>query len=361
MLADNNTPFAAIGFEHRHRSGTNMVVISVRGTFDLTIDGKLQLAERQALVLSDVFDGRPHTTPLIRASDLIPFKPFADVTVLADAHAPNSKPARNWNVGIAVGQIKHTLRVHAPRAWAWDRDGWVGGWRLKYIEKGTTRTPIDYRFAFGGLLNGDPQGKEDQRNPIGRGAMAKGISIKRDEMFPAAQIECPKTPLSDPHQELEPEGFGPVPPWSKWRLRYVGTCDDQWQKMLAPRPPHDFQYQFHQVAHPKLILPSYLIADDAIELVGLTPGGGKLVFKLPDITPWASFDFIDGRQVRARLHCDGLHIDLRQGPPWRVDLTWRAWMPSCPQFWKINLHQSTFAKAAHLPHSDEEGLREAQS
>jgi hypothetical protein len=33
----------------------------------------------------------------------------------------------------------------------------------------------------------------------------------------------------------------------------------------------------------------------------------------------------------------GCIFDLRDGPPWRVDLTWRAWLVICPQFFKIDL------------------------
>jgi len=166
-------------------------------------------------------------------------------------------------------------------------------------------------------------------------------------------------PLTDPYQVLEPEGFGPISPWWQSRKVHIGTCDDDWHKFRAPRPPLDFKYSFFQAAHPKLILPSYLKGGEVIRLKGLIPGGGELSFRLPDITPWAAFDFTDGRQVKARLNCDGLHIDLLQDT-WRVDLTWRAWMPTCPQFWKINLYQSTFAEAAHLPFSTEEGLQEAR-
>jgi len=366
MLADNKTPFSAIGFEHEHRDGGLMVVIAARGTFDLLADGKLQIAEQQALVLKDVFDGRPLSTPLVRAGDLIPFKPAADVTVLANAHSPDGRPAWHWPVGVSVDKtVDHVLRVHAPRAWKWNREGLLGRWKLDYTAKGATEVPLDYRYSFGGVLNGDPNvdGKNivampDQRNPIGRGPIARDNNVKRDIDYPAAQIENPEEPLTDAQQRIEPEGFGPVPPWWTWRKRHVGTCDDDWTKMRAPRAPHDFKYSYFQVAHPNLVLPSYLKGGEMIKLTGLVPGGGDLRFHVPDITPWATFDFIDGRQVKARLHCDGLHIDLRQGPPWRVDLTWRAWMVSCPEFWKINLFQSTFAEVAHLPFSDEAGLLE---
>jgi len=361
MLADNNTPFAAIGFEHNHRDGMSMAVVAARGTFELMAGGRLQLAARQALVLTDVYEGQPLTTPLIRAGDLIPFKPFADITILADAHAPGGKPARTWDIGLRVDEANHGLRVHAARVWRWEKSPHdLGAWYLRYTENGATQIPLDYRLAVGGKLHGDPHAEPDPRNPLGRAGMAQSDAVKRDATYPAAQIESTLAPVTNPFHLPEPEGLGPVAPWWQWRLRHAGTYDDDWHKMRAPRPPHDFQYRFHQVAHPELILPSHFRGGEVIQLAGMVPGGGAVGFRLPDIAPWAVFDFIDGRQVQARLNCDGVHIDLRQGPPWRLDLTWRAWMASCPQFWKVDLNQCKYAEAAHLPFSNETGLVEAR-
>ena len=87
------------------------------------------------------------------------------------------------------------------------------------------------------------------------------------------------------------------------------------------------------------------------------PGGAGFDFLLPDLVPVARFSFTDGREVTARLHLDGLHLDLREGL--RFDLTWRAWAPICPRFWRIELSLARLAEVRPLglPVSALEGLR----
>ncbi len=47
--------------------------------------------------MSDVYAGDPHRTPLLRANDLVGYRPHADVTVLGSAHAPGGRPAASWD------------------------------------------------------------------------------------------------------------------------------------------------------------------------------------------------------------------------------------------------------------------------
>jgi hypothetical protein len=153
-------------------------------------------------------------------------------------------------------------------------------------------------------------------------------------------------------------GLYPVPPGWRWREQYLGTRDEAWRRERFPRYPKDFSYRHFQSAHPKLILNSYLRGDEGVELIGLTRGHERVIFKLPGIAPYAIFEFDQKRRVMARLNCDGLHLDMRQGPPWRVDLTWRGWIASCPRFWKVDMAHCSIASARSLPRSDEHGLTE---
>ncbi len=57
MLHSNNTPFSALGFEQTHRDGPVMAVIAVRGAFVFADSGHIVLAEKQAMVLGEEFDG----------------------------------------------------------------------------------------------------------------------------------------------------------------------------------------------------------------------------------------------------------------------------------------------------------------
>jgi hypothetical protein len=55
---------------------------------------------------------------------------------------------------------------------------------------------------------------------------------------------------------------------------------------------------------------------------------------------------LDDRKVSLRLNLVGVHIDAR-GDMVMVDLTWRGWLPTCPQFYLIDLYGETPGTAAY--------------
>lgn len=239
MLHTNNTPLAVIGFEQWQPNGTRMAAVAARASFDV-VNGVLRYAGEQKLVLADVFEGDPHRTPLMRACDLVPFRPEADV-------------------------------------------------------------------------------------------------------IPAAQIFSDTQPIGpDPFSPPAPEGFGPVPPWWRMRAQCAGTYDKVWKDTHHPLLPHDFDYRFYQVSPPGLRVPGYLAPGYRVQGLGLLPQGQMLDIVLPDVAPFAKFSFTHGREVLARLHMDGLHLDLRDSL--RFDLTWRASAPMCPSFYRIDLEIATTLK-----------------
>ena len=107
--------------------------------------------------------------------------------------------------------------------------------------------------------------------------------------------------------------------------------------------------------------PGYLAAGAWIVLGRLTQGVDVVSFALPDLEPFAHFRWRDGREVIARMNRDGLHLDLRGPPPWRVAITFRAWVEICPRFHLLDLALTDAAGAATLPVSGEHGLEEARA
>ena len=88
-----------------------------------------------------------------------------------------------------------------------------------------------------------------------------------------------------------------------------------------------------------------------MRLDGLIPGGGALAFALPGVAVVAHHQWIDGREVHARLTLDGLHLDLRAPDgPWTAELTWRGWMVQCPAYHGASLAWADLHVAAGLPH-----------
>lgn len=352
MLTDNNTPFAAIGFEQWHRDGATMAVCSVRGTYEVSPAGGMRLADKQDLVLADEFDGDPQKAPLVKPNDLVPYKPGTDVTFLGSGFAPHGQPAPMFNAAIQIMDFWKTVRLAGPRDWVAHEDA---GWVLSYPEA-VASLPICYTLASGGRMIGDPDGTVDPRNPIGRN-LIHGEFTPTGRDYPAAQIDSEEHPIRDWHSKPPlPQGFGPMSPWWQARQRFTGTYDDHWKEHVHPRLPKDFDYRFYNCAHPDLAFSGYLVAGDQIELINLSPNG-RMALRLPDLTPFARFSFTDGREVTAVLNLDGVHIDFR-AKPLTMSITWRAWIEICPAFYRIDLEcvPETKLKDLSLPVAGEHGL-----
>jgi len=102
MLAKNKTGFAAIAYDkQRHRDGFPMAVVAVRGRYDLFEDGSLRLSETQDLVTQDEYAASPHHSQLLRVSDLIPFKPNTDITVIGYTYPPGGGTRSSWQFELA--------------------------------------------------------------------------------------------------------------------------------------------------------------------------------------------------------------------------------------------------------------------
>ena len=355
MLKDNETPFQAIAFEQTHRDRRAMAVVTARACYELHPDGSLGLAARQSLVLSDVYAGPPHISPLLKTSDLVPFRPRADVTCLGQAHAPNGEPAASWTAGLRVGPLSSVVRVHGPRKWEPVANARAPQWRLTPAEK-TAFAPLDYRVAAGGRVIGDPKGAADPRNPIGAGLIDPRVTSPYFA-YDAPQVERDGEPLREIADRPEPAGFGPMPPVWQSRAPFFGTVDVQAVAAGGPRLPGDHDYRYWQSAAPALQVAGYLPAGVTVTLGRLTEGGGALSFDLPDHEPYALYTFRDDREVPVAMHRDGLHIDLSGPPPWPVDITFRCWMEMCPASHVVHLGLTDRAGSAGLPVSTVDGLR----
>lgn len=349
MLHDNNTPLAALGFEQWHPNGANMAVVVARARIRVEPDGSQFFVPDAELVLADEFNGDPHKSPMQRCNDLIPFKPSADVTLQADIHAP--EPSEFVTGAVQMGETYQSIRGCGPRHWFFDK-----GWRLSQPEP-TAHVPVSYDLASGGRIIGHPDGDVDPRNPIGAGVIHEDFTPKTVELR-APQIDSETAPiLLNQDKVSAPQGLGPLPPWWQARQQFTGTYDDQWMADVHPRLPEDFDYRHYQVAHPNLVLKHYLLPGMLLQTAGFRPGGSAFNIQLPDIMPFATFSFTDGRTVQARLHLDGLHIDLRAAEP-TYDLTWRSWIETCPALHRVDLDMDLSARvhAMNLPVSGLDGL-----
>lgn len=355
---ENHTPFSALAFSQFHRDGTDMAVLSVRGTFHLVPDAPLVLAPRQDEVeLADRYEGDPAQGLLVRTCDLVPFKPAADLTILGTSWAPRGAEAASWITGVRLGRLEKVVRVHGPRVWRPvppEAEGRAGtatttttvtatGKDSAPPAKDWTLTParparavsLGWQQAFGGPIPGT--GGDDgaggkapvdvhRFNPIGCGIVdAEHSATDADIAAPA--IEDPHDPVCDwRRRDHQPQGFAPVPPVWRFRQQYTGTFDDAWLAQKHPLLPDDFDYRFYQYAPPGLVHAQRLDGDEELQLLHMHPDHSHIQVWLPGVQPVVTPRWKDGSTAAEALMLDGVHVDLH-APLATVHLTWRCWVP----------------------------------
>jgi len=337
MLGENATPFQAIGFEHHHRDGVAMGVIAVRGVYDLFPDGRLIPSEKQEIIFSDEYEGSPLTTPLLRVSDITPFKPNTDITIIGRTYPPYGERSEFWRFGIDVARLSAVFRCYGLRHWIACREkGHASGWRMSATNP-VDYVPLDYRYCPSNYVAGSPYNAELLDNPLGAPLLDPKHS-RHETQIPVAMIMHDSDPVIEPGTPIRLAGTGPIAPHWHLRRRFAGSYDEAWSQDQYPHLPKDFDYLFYQAACPGMMWQGFMRGDEDMTLYQMTCGYDVVRFQLPQIQPFVRASWIDDRQVVLKLNLDGVHCDLRgREPPWRIDLTWRGWIEICPQFFKMDL------------------------
>ena len=104
----------------------------------------------------------------------------------------------------------------------------------------------------------------------------------------------------------------------KWA--FAGTYDQAWREERWPRAPRDFDYRFHNSAHPDLVYPGYLRGNEEVVLENLHPDG-QLAFSLPGYALGLIALLETGSRAVVPMLLDTLMIDV---PEMRLYLTWRG-------------------------------------
>ncbi|MEM9455828.1 MAG: DUF2169 domain-containing protein [Myxococcota bacterium] len=321
MIIKNNTPFIPMLFKGRDQKQSDFWVFVLRGSFRIVPNGRLRPTQEQhAIVAADEYDGEPNQSSLRRASDLVPLKPRADIHIHATAHAPNGQAHRRWRVSAKIGSLVKFLTVTGARYW---RHSSLGGWALSEPEP-CIEVPLRYELAFGGVwADGDTE-QTCRKNPIGLGFVASG-HVDSSLEIPAPQIEDPSDPVTSLGSTHVPQGVGPIPGSWQPRLMRAGTFDQRWIDERHPELPLDFDFAFYNSAHPDLIYPGILQGEEAVQLDGLIPGGGRLAFELPGYRFGLKYRYGDGGAALSPILLDTLSIDV---PNAQAHLVWRHTFPT---------------------------------
>jgi uncharacterized protein YjbI with pentapeptide repeats len=254
-------------------------------------------------VTGDVYADDDPAKILHYASDFAPFKPRADVLLLANAHVPGGQPARVLDVGFRVGGLSKALRVHGKRKWVAGVLSWKGSVEGEPFES----LPLTYEFAHGG--------KKSTLNPLGTG-------LDGEEM---ARIEDPQKPITKPRTDLLPAGFMPLPAAWPQRASSVGTYDDKWLKDRWPWFPEDFDWGYFNAAPRDQQVEGYLRGDEEMEFTHLHKEHPVYRTRLPGRRPrWFVRERMKNGELDFRevpLVLDTLWIDLDKE---QAVLVWRG-------------------------------------
>ena len=299
------------------------LTLIVKGTFDVLADGRTRLAKAQLPLCGDVYEGADGDPALVRyESDLVPFKPRADLLCVGRAHAPGGQPVTALAVRFGLMDQPKEIRV-------------VGERRLRMLgptpEIGPpepfTAMALSYSRAFGGSDPADLDGV-CPTNPHGRGFARKaGAQHGR----PMPNLEDPRRPLANLAEPALPAGFGPLGRTWQPRLGLAGTYDERWQNERAPEPPEDFDYGYFNGAPPEQQIAGYLRGDETLWAENLHPELARLSIRLPGVRIRGFFEacddladdkVVDGlRELRLRLDTAWLDMEaLRLVLVWRVGL-----------------------------------------
>jgi hypothetical protein len=280
------------------------------------------------LCLADEHWGEPTRSSLKRETDLVPYKPKCDVTVVGSAYSKEAAQLFNARLALSMGgkpAIDKTLRLTGPREFK--RAGGLGGWLREGVNptraysltppKPTREVPLRYELAYGGAcVVPNPKLKEGgnphlinevcYRNPVGAGWIAAGFFAALEQTpqglppsMRAPQITTParhhthliQTRQSGPMDvrqmaQLDYQapiaGFGPLcKAWAP-RLVKAGTYDQKWLEQRHPNLPQDFDFGYWNGA-PEDQQMDFADLSQGVHLhtEGLMPGGGTLSCQLP--------------------------------------------------------------------------------
>ncbi|GAA0358959.1 DUF2169 domain-containing protein [Bowmanella denitrificans] len=317
----NATNMPAAYTQGMDKSGRESLVVVVKGTFTLPLDGSLpSLLEQQApLVEADVYLQEPGLSACLCESDFAPFKPRCDVLLNGSAYAPNGQPVKELDTRLRVANIDKTLHVVGNRLWYADA-GSIG----KTFAEPFNVMPLHYGRAFGGL--DDFHHDENKRdaymdNPIGRG-FHRHLQDKLVHHTPLPNIEEPGHPVKKPDGQYRPMAYGVVGRSWPQRARYAGTYDQNWVDTVFPFLPDDFNEAYFQAAPTDQQCP-YLQGGEWVELHNLTPTG-LTRFQLPSIAVPVVFFKKRDEDHHTQAVIDTLLIEPDLG---RFSLVWRVSEP----------------------------------
>ena len=312
---DNQTPYATHGAFVRDRDGSEIWLVAVRATYNVSPTGACSLsATQEPVALVPQYRGEPCRSSLRCDTDLPRLKPGTDVLINGSAHVPHGRAATKVTVSLTVGPICKRLVVWGERCWTRGS----GGGLIPSSPEPFTTLPITYERAFGGAAREGAHGvlaRLSEENPV-------GVGLDAVEGGPVANIEYPDSSIHDAASGARPAGFGALERSWMPRRRLAGTYDDAWERDRRPLEPSDFEDAFFHAAPSDQRVEGHLQGGEILELTQMTPDDSLRI-----VLPRLALGFrttLGGRQV---YHRGLLHTVLLEPDRGRLVMVWHTSLP----------------------------------
>ncbi|WP_200196170.1 DUF2169 domain-containing protein [Halorhodospira abdelmalekii] len=267
------------------------------------------------------FHGRPQSSSVSAAADLVPFKRGAEVVIYGAAYPV---PGQQSSVaGFALSSATDRLLLE-KRIWVIGaRSSRAASGMASGVEPLIGPVPLHYELAYGGPSYA-AQGQLGQGyalNPVGCGHCPWGGELTAGE--PQPQWVWPNLCS----RGGQPAGLGPLAQAWAPRAERCGRLDEEAYRrgrldyLQRPHPA------VHNAAPDDQQLPEPLRGDECLTLYGLSPataGGLAATWSLPGLTPRLALAGAAGGSRAVPLALDTVAVTT--GERLTVDLSWRTWL-----------------------------------
>lgn len=288
-------PFVVSKVVWQANSGVFALTVIVKATFVLQ-PGKAQLAPKQDPICEGdrYHDDDPQRSVRL-PSDIVPYKPRADVVLVGHAYAPQKQPVRNLVTRFVVGEMDKSIEVFCDRAFRVQDGQLLEGNRF-------TKMPLVWERASSGPASANPIGKRFDSRPDAYGMIA------------IANLQPPGHVVAKRADSFAPTCYAPVAPVWPGRTQYLGRSsrkisEGAWN---AQPLPADLDPTFFLMAPPDQHVPK-IHSNERIILENLHPDHPHLLTSLPGLPPRAIANRATGEREEIALVGDTLLVDTDRG------------------------------------------------
>lgn len=288
-------PFVASTVVWQANSGAFALTVIVKATFVLQPGTTSLASEQDPIFVHDRFYDEDPRRSVRFPSDVVPYKPRADVLLVGHAYAPDKQPVRSLVTRFVVGDMDKSIEVFCDRAFRVLDAQLLEGKRF-------TQLPLVWERASGGPESANPVGKRFDGPTDAYGTIA------------IANLQPPGHFVSKRSDTFVPMCYAPIAPTWPGRTQRLGRLsrsilDTAWNdKPLAA----DLDATFFQVAPPDQNV-AEIRANERIVMENLHPEHAHLVTSLPDLRPRAIVDRATGEREEIALVGDTLFVDTDRG------------------------------------------------